>query len=85
MNVDDIKIGRIYRAKKPAAVGSMFQPFFNDRQIIWCSYEANLVQYDSPTVLPGRNYPKVSIEKFLKWAGRDVTEELPEGRWAEWK
>jgi hypothetical protein len=85
MNIDDIKTGKTYRSKRPAPAGSIFQPYFNDRQVIWCSHEANLLQYDSPSVALGRKYPKVTIDKFLKWVGKDVTDELPEGEWAAWR
>ena len=81
VTVNDIIIGKVYEAKRPSLVGNIFTPFVNDRQIRWISDDRLLVQYDSPTVKNGRNYPTITIEKFLKWVGRDVTTEMPEGNW----
>lgn len=75
----DIKVGRIYRAKKPANCGGLC----NDRQVLFAN--AFSVQYDGPAVAHGRNYPKVARDVFEKWAGADVTDELPEGEWAPFK
>ncbi len=33
------------------------------------------VQYDSPTIGNGRHYPTTTMEKFLKWAGKEITKE----------
>lgn len=78
-----LTVGRVYRAKRPQPTGSLFSPIINDRQIRWIGlYE---VQYDSPSIRIGGKYRKVTREAFLKWAARDVTDELPEnGDWAEW-
>lgn len=70
--------GHVYEAKRKRAVG--FLPaFWNDRQLlrVW----DDSVQYDSPTVRRGSKYPTMSREKFLKWAGRDVTDEMPKRDW----
>lgn len=41
------------------------------------------VQYDSPSVKNGKNYPTISASKFLKWAAEDVTTQMPDnGDWA---
>ncbi len=40
-----------------------------------------MVQYDSPTVKNGKNYPSVTQTVFEKWAGREVTELMPKGEW----
>lgn len=40
------------------------------------------VQYDSPTVGPGKKYPITTASKFLKWAEKNVTEIMPKGAWA---
>jgi hypothetical protein len=69
----------VYRAKKPVRT---WQGYFNDRQILWIG--ATEVQYDSPTVANGRQYPKISKEKFLKWVGEDVTDQMPKGMWMDW-
>lgn len=76
----DLQVGRCYRAKRPARIG-LFPSLINDRQIKWIG--GDQVQYDSPSVKDGRRYPVVKIEAFLKWADRDVTDELPKGQWAE--
>jgi hypothetical protein len=81
---EDLKIGRVYRARRPAGVGHIFDALTNDRQIRWIGLEGT-IQYDSPSVSNGRKYPKVTTEAFLKWASRDVTDELPDnGDWARW-
>lgn len=74
----ELSVGRTYRAKKPGRIGGLI----NDRTIKWIGSEE--VQYDGPAVGFGRHYPKVSIEAFLKWADRDVTDELPAGEYASW-
>lgn len=73
-----LKVGRSYRGKKPKGCG--FPPLFDDRSILFIG--GGKVQYDSPSVKIGRNYPTVTVEKFLAWAARDVTDELPRGGWA---
>jgi hypothetical protein len=70
-------VGRFYRAKRPRGFG--FPPVCNDRKILYMNQV--LVQYDSPSVKFGRRYPATSREKFIAWADRDVTDELPEGQW----
>lgn len=78
----ELKVGRTYRAKKPGRAGTNFRPEVNDRTITWLgAYE---LQYDGPSVAFGRHYPKVTREKFLEWAAKDVTDELPEGEYATW-
>lgn len=78
----DILTGHIYEAKRPACASAFL---FNDRQVTWVSADRSLVQYDSPTVPDGRRYPKVTMEKFLKWARRDVTTLMPPNGWRVWK
>lgn len=75
-----LRVGGVYRAKRPAATGSIFSALVNDRQIMWMNSE--MVQYDSPSVADGRHYPKVKIEAFLKWAKEEIT--LPKDEWAKW-
>lgn len=79
----DIMPGRCYEAKRPARIG--YPPRYNDRQVKWVSSRLTEVQYDSPTVAVGRRYPIVSMAKFLKWAGRDVTAIMPKGEWRGWR
>ena len=74
----ELSVGRTYRAKKPGRIGSLI----NDRTIKWIGTEE--VQYDGPAVAFGRHFPKVTIADFLKWAERDVTDELPAGEYASW-
>ena len=81
MTTDDLKIGRAYRAKRPAPAGPI--SLVNDRQIKWL--DASTLQYDSPSVAEGRHFPRVSIESFLEWASHDVTDELPPGDWESWR
>lgn len=80
LTVTDIWPGRTYEAKRPAGVEWMY----NDRQVKWVSCARDQVQYDSPSVAMGRRLPTVSMEKFLKWTGRDVTAIMPKGEWREW-
>lgn len=76
----DLKVGHVYAAKRPARVG-IFEPLVNDRQILWISRLGAEVQYDSPTVAFGRKHPIVSVERFLRWAKADVTDQCPKGEW----
>ncbi len=39
------------------------------------------VQYDSPTVKDGKNYPSVWESEFEQWAGKEVTDVMPKGEW----
>lgn len=41
-----------------------------------------VIQYDSPSVGQGKHYPKISLQKFLKWASHDITDKLPKGEWS---
>jgi hypothetical protein len=68
--------GHVYEAKTPRLAAS---GFINDRQIVWVGIEE--VQYDGPTVRLGSRYPRVTHEQFREWAGRDITDEMPEEDW----
>jgi hypothetical protein len=68
-------VGRIYRAKSPKNQS-------DDRKILDVIDDA--VIYDSPSVKVGKRYPTTSREKFLAWADRDVTDELPDGHWGNY-
>lgn len=72
--------GRTYRGQKPACVPSC--RLVNDRTVIYVGVDE--VQYDGPSVAPGRHYPRVPIGKFLEWAGHDLSDELPPGVYASW-
>lgn len=80
-----LSVGRVYRAKKPGVIHTGFlQPsLINDRVILHISEE--FVQYDGPAVGLGRRFPRVTKEAFLKWAGQDVTDQLPKGKWEQAK
>lgn len=82
MTALELKVGRTYRAKKPAPSDASRAALVNDRTVIWVG-EFD-VQYDGPAVAIGRKLPRVSKEAFLKWADRDVTDELPEDSYALW-
>lgn len=75
-----IKVGRTYRGKRPGNAGGLV----NDRTVVWVGAIENTVQYDGPAVRDGARYPKVGHAEFLKWADRDVTDDLPDGKYAEW-
>lgn len=77
----ELTAGRTYRAKRPKPVGFL-DPLFDDRTILWIGLDE--VQYDGPSVKFGRKFPKVSKAAFLRWADRDVTDELPAGEYASW-
>ena len=82
MDFVELKVGRTYRAKKPAQAGSWLSPQVNDRTIIFIGYDG--LQYDGPSVKPGSKYPRATKEAFLKWAAADVTDQLPPGEYASW-
>lgn len=82
LSADALKVGRTYRAKRPAKAGEFLDPRFNDRTIKWLG--GDVVQYDGPAVAVGRHYPKTSVKAFLTWASHDVTDELPPGEYAPW-
>lgn len=65
MKLDDIKVGRTYRAKKPGNSNG----FFNDRTVLHVGHFD--IQYDGPAVLNGRRYPRIPKENF--WPGRHET------------
>jgi hypothetical protein len=78
VNMKRIEQGRVYRAKVPRNVSGLY----NDRVIL--RIIGATVQYDGPAVANGRQYPKCAASAFFKWMGEDVTDQMPEGRWAEW-
>lgn len=84
MTTLDLRIGRTYRAKKPARTGDALTPLINDRTVVWLSSDKTIVQYDGPAVVPGRHLPRVQADVFTRWAGRDVSDELPAGLYAAW-
>lgn len=75
----ELIVNHIYRAKKPGHTSS---GSVNDRMIIYMG--PTTVQYDSPALRNGMRYPLIPKEKFLAWAGEDVTEGYPDGDWDKW-
>jgi hypothetical protein len=76
----DIKIGRVYSAKRQVRVG-IFDPLMNDRMVLWIDRSGERVQFDSPTVAFGRKHPVVPMDQFVRWARADVTDQCPKGEW----
>ena len=76
--IEEIVKGHTYRAKKPRNANG----FVNDRTIVYIGWD--IVQYDGPAVAIGRHYPKIAKGDFVKWAERDVTDELPKDKYAPW-
>lgn len=68
LTANDIQRGKTYRAKKFVGTPTCN----NDRKVVYVS--TTTVQYDSDTVKNGRHYPTVSMEKFLKWVSREVSQ-----------
>lgn len=54
MKIEDLKVGRVYRAKRPRVVHTLGGSYINDRQILSISPFEDTIQYDSPKVL-GQN------------------------------
>lgn len=79
LNLVELREGRVYRGKNPRCCDG----YINDRHVL--RLNERMVQYDGPAVAPGRHYPMVSVESFLNWADRDVTDELPNGAWQPWR
>ena len=77
MKIEDLKVGRVYRAKRPRGVHRLDGSYVNDRQILYISPFGESIQYDSPSVTFNAKYPIISTEKFLKWADKDITDSLP--------
>lgn len=70
LTANDILPGHTYRAKRPyRVVGGGF----NDRTVTWVNDQQTRVQYDSPVVKMGQHFPVVSMDHFLKWAGKEVS------------
>lgn len=63
---EDIEVGIWYAGKRRDTT---------NRLVIWISLDRKTVQYDGAAVKDGQSYPRVSIEKFLSWAGSRLGEE----------
>lgn len=66
MKIEDLKVGRVYRAKRPRVVHTLGGSYINDRQILYISPFKETIQYDSPKVGFGSRYPVISVEKISK-------------------
>jgi hypothetical protein len=66
-NMLELHVGHVYKAKRSNTL----------RKILWLGQTS--VQYDSPAI--GEPFRKIPIEKFLSWAGEDITEQMPDGEW----
>ena len=60
----------------------IWQMRYEDETKLPCIEYDYVVQYDSPKVERGKNYPKITLKKFLEWASHDVTDQIPKGEWA---
>lgn len=85
MKIEDLKVGRVYRAKRPRGVHRLDGSYVNDREILYISPFGECIQYDSPSVTFKAKYPIISTEKFLKWADKDITDSLPPNEWEKYK
>lgn len=82
MTEKEVVVGRTYCGKKPRKIQrGLFDVYFDDRQVRYVSRDRTLVQYDSPSVSLGRKYPMITMERFLAWADRDVTDLSPRDEW----
>lgn len=61
MKIEDLKVGRVYRAKRPRVVHTLGGSYINDRQILYISPFEETIQYDSPKVGFGSRYPVISV------------------------
>lgn len=55
MKIEDLKAGRVYRAKRPRVVHTLGGSYINDRQILSISPFEDTIQYDSPKSVLGQN------------------------------
>lgn len=46
MKIEDLKVGRVYRAKRPRVVHTLGGSYINDRQILSISPFEETIQYD---------------------------------------
>lgn len=68
LTVKDIRIGATYRGKTRRS-NDWGQS--NDRTVLYIS-PLGEVQYDSDMLPNGRRYPRVTMDKFLRWAAAEV-------------
>ncbi len=70
----ELKVGATYRARHPHKLQN---GELNDREVVYM--DEFRVQYDGPAVHFGQRYPAVSVQKFRKWAGKEVEEIVTAG------
>lgn len=56
MKIEDLKVGRVYRAKRPRGVHRLDGSYVNDREILYISPFGESIQYDSPSVTFGQHW-----------------------------
>lgn len=62
MKIEDLKVGRVYRAKRPRGVHRLDGSYVNDREILYISPFGESIQYDSPSVTFKAKYPIISFD-----------------------
>lgn len=60
LTAEDIQVGKCYRGRG------------YDRFVLWISRDRKELQYDSDAVKDRDSYPRISMERFLKWAKCEV-------------
>lgn len=74
MTAAEIKRGHVYRAKHPRKRYTLgLGDHFTDREVVYV--DERRVQYDGPHIKLGQHFPTVSMDEFLAWVGKDVTEQ----------
>lgn len=70
-----LEAGKTYRGRHPQARYdiTLGEKVWNDRTIVWANQTH--VQYDGPAVSFGRHFPRVTREKFARWAGQEIPAE----------
>ena len=85
MKIEDLKVGRVYRAKRPRVVHTLGGSYINDRQILDISPFEETIQYDSPKVGFGSRHTAKQQGMVLKRRAEDITDDLPPAEWEEYK
>ena len=57
MKIEDLKVGRVYRAKRPRAVHTLYGSYVNDRQILYIYHRS------------GKAFSTIVLKLFL---GQDI-------------
>lgn len=73
MKIEDLKVGRVYRAKRPRVVHTLGGSYINDRQILSISPFEETIQYDSPMGLPD----ETQVYKIDDYADLDHSDGCP--------